>query len=31
LRMKTIAVNPRTGTIEVGTCGNGVFRVVPKP
>jgi photosystem II stability/assembly factor-like uncharacterized protein len=30
LRMKTIAVNPRTGTIEVGTCGNGTFRVVPK-
>jgi photosystem II stability/assembly factor-like uncharacterized protein len=30
LRMKTIAVNPKTGTIEVGTCGNGTFRVVPK-
>jgi photosystem II stability/assembly factor-like uncharacterized protein len=30
LRMKTIAVNRRTGTIEVGTCGNGTFRVVPK-
>ncbi len=28
--MKTIAVNPGTGTIEVGTCGNGTFRVVPK-
>ena len=28
LRMKTIAVNPKTGTIGVGTCGNGVFRVV---
>jgi photosystem II stability/assembly factor-like uncharacterized protein len=31
LRMKTIAVNPKTGTLEVGTCGNGTFRVVPKP
>ena len=30
LRMKTIAVNPTTGTIEVGTCGNGTFRVVPR-
>jgi photosystem II stability/assembly factor-like uncharacterized protein len=30
LRMKTIAVNPKTGTVEVGTCGNGTFRVVPK-
>jgi photosystem II stability/assembly factor-like uncharacterized protein len=30
LRMKTIAVNPETGTIEVGTCGNGTYRVVPK-
>jgi photosystem II stability/assembly factor-like uncharacterized protein len=30
LRMKTIAVNPKTGTIEVGTCGNGTYRVVPK-
>jgi photosystem II stability/assembly factor-like uncharacterized protein len=27
LRMKTIAVNPKTGTVEVGTCGNGTFRV----
>jgi photosystem II stability/assembly factor-like uncharacterized protein len=31
LRMKTVAVNPKTGTLEVGTCGNGTFRVVPKP
>ena len=30
LRMKTIAVNPRNGTIEVGTCGNGLFQVVQK-
>jgi photosystem II stability/assembly factor-like uncharacterized protein len=29
LRMKTIAVNSETGTLQVGTCGNGAFRVVP--
>jgi photosystem II stability/assembly factor-like uncharacterized protein len=30
LRIKTIAVNPKTGTLELGTCGNGTFRVVPR-
>jgi hypothetical protein len=30
LRMKTIAVNPKTGSLQVGTCGNGIFRVVSK-
>lgn len=30
LRIKTIAVNPATGTLQAGTCGNGTFRVVPK-
>jgi len=29
LRMKTLAVDPTSGTIEVGTCGNGTYRVVP--
>ena len=27
LRIKAIAVNPATGTLAVGTCGNGMFRV----
>ena len=30
LRIKTLAVDAANGTIEVGTCGNGLFQVVPK-